>query len=422
MSLETKHTGETYLLTGLIGGKARWQGKTIGKLADVIAVDGGKAAEVTHLLIERPFGYKSLMIPWEKVEKLESNGQTTLAISRPDDFEGEPGDGQVRLRDHLLDKKVLDSDDDEVEVAYDIKLARLSSRLYVTGVDCSRAGFLRRIGLGRVANFIRGVAATIKDDSIPWSSVQPLPPDLGRFSGALKLNLLKAKLPQIHPVDMADILEELDPDSRVAIFKELETDHASETLTEVEPRVQRSLVSSLPVERVAELVDEMTPAQAADVLAALPSSDSDAILEKVDPAEATKIHTLIDKHDLRIADFATTHCITFPPATTVSELVLRFRKAALDAEVIMYVYVTDADNHLLGVVDIKEILQAELHDTLEKLMTSNLITLDENETVSDAYKLFARYSFRAIPIVGERDVFKGAIPYRDIMQLSHRLL
>jgi hypothetical protein len=182
----------------------------------------------------------------------------------------------------------------------------LNGRLYVTGVDCSRARFLRRIGLRRVADFIRGVAATIKDDTIPWSSVQPLPPDIGRFNGDLKLNLLKAKLPQIHPVDLADILEEVDHDSRVAIFKELGTDHASETLMEVEPRVQRTLVSSLPVERVAELVDEMTPAQAADVLAALPSADSDAILDKVDPAKATKIHALIDKHDLRIADYATT--------------------------------------------------------------------------------------------------------------------
>ncbi len=422
MSLDANHSGETYRLTDLIGGKAHWQGKTIGKLADVVAVDGGKAAEVTHLLIDRPFGHKSVMIPWDKVEKLEPNGQTILAISRPEDFEGEPGEGQVRLRDHLLDKKVLDSDDDEVEVAYDIQLARLSGRLYVTGVDCSRAGFLRRIGLGRVANFLRSVAATIKDDTIPWSSVQPLPPNLGRFSGDLKLNLLKAKLPQIHPVDMADILEELDDESRVAIFKELETDHASETLMEVEPRVQRTLVSALPIERVAELVDEMTPAQAADVLTALPSADSDAILEKVDPAEATKIHALIDRHDLRIADYATTRCITFPPATTISELVLRFRKAARDAEVIMYIYVTDADNHLLGVVDIKEILQAERHDTLETLMTTNLVTLDENETVSDAYKLFARYSFRAIPILGEGAVFKGAIPYRDIMQLSHRMV
>jgi magnesium transporter len=88
----------------------------------------------------------------------------------------------------------------------------------------------------------------------------------------------------------------------------------------------------------------------------------------------------------------------------------------------MYIYVTDSNHHLLGVVDIKEILQAELNDRLEKIMTTNLVTLDENETVSDAYKLFARHSFRAIPIVGEGNVFKGAIPYCDINELSHSMV
>ena len=76
----------------------------------------------------------------------------------------------------------------------------------------------------------------------------------------------------------------------------------------------------------------------------------------------------------------------------------------------------------MGVVDIKEILQANLDDTIEDIMTTNIVSLDESDTIASAYKLFARYSFRAIPIVGEGNVMKGAVPYRDIMQLSHRLV
>jgi len=238
----------------------------------------------------------------------------------------------------------------------------------------------------------------------------------------VKLNLLKAKLPQIHPVDMADILEELDEDHRVAIFNQLETEHASDTLQEVEPRVQRKLVSSLSIERAAELVNEMTPAQAADILAALPASDTDAILTKLDVAEAAKIRSLIEKHDERILDVATTRYITFPPTTKVSEVIRGFRDAAKDAEVVMYVYVTDPDNRLLGVVDIKEILRANLDDAIEDIMTTNIVSLHESDTIAHAYKLFARYSFRAIPILGEGGILKGAVPYRDVMQLNHRLV
>ena len=412
----------TYLLSDLIGGKARFLGKTVGRLADVIVTEQGKVPEVTHLLIDRPFGHKSLMVPWDKVEQLDTNGRTLMNIDALEPYEGEPAESQICLRDHLLDKKVLDCDDDEVEVVYDIKLAARNSRLYVTDVDCSRAGFLRRIGLKGLSNFIRGVAAKINEDTIPWTYVQPLPANMGSFKGSVKLNVLKEKLPDIHPVDLADILEELEPEQRMAIFNELETEQASDTLEEVEPRVQRELVSALTVERAAELVDDMTPGQAADILTVLPSDDVDDILERIDAADATKIRALIDKHEEHIVNFATTHYISFPPSAAVGEVMVLYREVAKDADVVMYIYVLDANGVLQGVVDIKELLQANLSDRLEDIMVTNVVSLGETSTVADASKLFARYSFRAIPIIGEGDVMKGAIPYRDIMQLSHRFV
>ena len=108
------------------------------------------------------------MVPWTKVERLDPSGETALAIPDPQAYEGEPAEGQICLRDHLLDKKVVDIDDDDVEVVYDITLAAHNGRLFVTGVDISRAGFLRRIGSRSLANFLRGIAAKINDDTIPW--------------------------------------------------------------------------------------------------------------------------------------------------------------------------------------------------------------------------------------------------------------
>ena len=101
---------------------------------------------------------------------------------------------------------------------------------------------------------------------------------------------------------------------------------------------------------------------------------------------------------------------------------IKFRDRGQRADVVMYIYVTDPSGVLLGVVDIRELLQATLDRQLDDIMTTNVVSLDENETVAEAPKLFARYSFRAIPIVGEGNVMKGAIPYRDIMQLDHRFV
>ena len=323
--------------------------------------------------------------------------------------------GQVLLKDHLLDKKVLDCEDDEVEVVYDIKLALRRGRLYVTDIDCSRAAFLRRIGLKRLSNWLHDIASSIKDDTIPWSYVQRQPEDIGSFKGDVRLNVLKAKLPEIHPVDLADILEELDQDERLAIFSQLETEQASDTLEEVEPRVQRELIAALDQKRAAELLNDMTPAQAADILAVLPAPEAEELLKMIDVQDAAKIRHLLEHHDDSIENFATTHYIALPPQMTIGDVFREYRDRAGGADVVMYVYVVDGGGKLIGVLDIRELLRARPEDRLQDAMTTNLVTLNAKTAVKDAAKLFVRYSFRAIPIVDDNGVMTGAIPYRDVM-------
>jgi magnesium transporter len=410
-----------FVLSDLIGLKATIGGKHAGKLSDIVVTESGKIPEATHFLISRSFGYKSLMIPWARIGKINADS-IELNVDAAEPFEGEPKPGQLCLKDHLLDKKVLDCDDDEVEVVYDIRLALRGGKLYVTDVDCSRAAFLRRIGLGGLANFIESLAARIEDETIPWTYVQPLPEDMGSFRGAVRLNVLKAKLPDIHPVDLADILEELDQPKRLAIFSELETGHASDTLEEIEPRVQRELIAALTKERAAELIKDMTPAQAADVLAALPGTDVDAILELIDGGDAGKIRRLLEHHADKIVDFATSRFIAFSAETSVSQVLAQYRLVAAKANVAAFIYVIDAQGKLQGLVDLEELLKADSGDNLGDLMTTNLVTLNADDTVKDAAKLFDRYGFRAIPIVDSEDVMLGVIQSRDVMDLDHRLV
>lgn len=410
--------GDIYMLSDLIGLRVQVAGGRIGILADIVVTDAPKLPEVTHLRVARPYGDPALLVPWDVVAAIDGK-RVLLEAGDLKRFEADPVQGQVCLKDHLLDKKVLDCDDDEVEVVYDIKLASRNGKLFVTDVDCSRVAFLRRIGLKRLANFIRSLAATLQDDTIPWSYVQQLPEDIGAFHGNVKLNVLKAKLPEIHPVDLADILEELDHEERVALFSQLETEHASDTLEEAEPRVQRDLVSSLPKARVAELIGDMTPGQAADLLAALPASDADDLLALIDPTETEKIRHLLDHHDDHVAGFATEHFISFPPETKIKNVLERYRSVAKDADIVMYVYVVGPDKTLVGVIDIKELLRADPSDSLQSQMTTNLVTLTAESSLKDAARLFARYSFRAIPIVNDSNVIVGVIPYRDVMELKH---
>ena len=184
---------EIFFLTDLLGARAYFNGRKVGKLKDIIALDQGKVAEVTHFQIARPFGEPALLVPFPKVrsfsprEIIVNNGDAASYVRelRPE---------EVPLRDYLIDKKVLDTEDREVEVVYDIRLVRTNGNLYVSDVDISRYGLLRQVGFRSLADYFYKRADEAKKKLIPWSYVQPLSSQLGALQGNVKLNIVKEEL------------------------------------------------------------------------------------------------------------------------------------------------------------------------------------------------------------------------------------
>ena len=390
----------------------------IGRLSDLAIVETGKLPEVTHVVVSRSFGYPALTVPWEKV-LLISNNEVVLDIGGEAmaQFEQAPQETLILLHDHILDKKILDMDDHEVEVVYDIKLAVQNGKLYAAEVDFSRYRALRRLGLHKLAKLLTD---RNKENRVSWLYVQPLPAQLGSFAGNVKLKVPKAELSEIHPVDLADILEELEGGQRVALFNALETEHASDTLEEVEPRVQRELIHAIEKERAALLINDMSPAQAADILAILPRDESDAILKLIDRDKSSKVEHIIAEHDEQILHYASLKLIRLPATTPAVEVLDRYRELATGMDVVMYVYVTDAAGTLKGVVDIREMVAAEPGQTLGDIMTEHVIALPKDGTLREAAMLFERYNFRALPITDERDQLLGAVSSRDVRSLKPR--
>jgi len=337
-------------------------------------------------------------------------------------YANEPPEGAALLKDQILDKKVLDMEDREVEVVYDIKMFLRNGKLYVSEVDTSRTGLLRRMGLKWLTNILYQPSDKLNEQTIPWTYVQPLPSNLSTFRGSIKLNVLKEKMSEIPPVDLADILEELDNEQRVKIFNELEPEHASDTLEEIDPNVQRALIASLKKEKVIQLINQMTPAQAADILAVLPMAEAQTLLESLNPEMARKVTSIMQKHEETVLNYATSKFIKVSPDITAEQALADFPKTAKDKDVIMYLYVCDPDGKLLGVVDLREVLKADDKALLKDIMTTMVISLSPTSTLKEASDLFERYEFRAIPVVDDNDKIFGVLPYRDVMKLTHQFV
>jgi CBS domain-containing protein/sporulation protein YlmC with PRC-barrel domain len=407
-----------YFLSELLGVKVMLHDKKVGRLADILILEEEKLPYVTHFLVKRPFGYPSLLIPWDKVKSVTTK-EVVIDVEKVEDFVGQPAENAVLLKDHILDKKVLDIEGRDVDVVYDVKMVLRNGWLYVTDVDFSRYGLLKRMGLKGIANFIYNLADRIDDDTVSWAYVQPLPTNISSFRGDVKLRVLKDHLDDLNPVDLADVLEEMEHEQRVEIFSGMDTERASDTLEEIDPSVQRALVSSLGKEKVAELIDEMTPGQAADVLSVLPWEDAKAILELIDKEDAAKIESILEKGEENIINYASSNFIKVYPSVSVLDAQEEYPHIAKGKEAIMYLYVVEKDDKLLGVVDIKDLLKEADQSLLGEIMDDIIVSLKPETTLREAAVLFNRYDFRALPVVDPKGCIVGVVPYRDVMKLTH---
>ena len=401
------------LLSEIVNKKVQTHaGVAIGKLKDLVFKDDPHYAEVTSLIVERSLGRPSWNVPWSKV--VDVTTEKTIVQDPPEGKypEVKHGEDQLLLRDKVLDKRILDIEGFDVEVVYDIRLLIVEKKLFIVGADVGRQALIRRLGFGRIAKSVLGNNS--KEDIIPWRYVQPLPADLTGTKGDVKLTITREGLKDIHPEDLADILEELGHEERIRIFSALDHEVAADALEATEPRVQREILASTSTERAAQIFVHLSPVQIADIISILPREDSEEFLKILKGDVASKVHQLLSQHDVPASTLAM-HCfLGFPGNLTVEEAFARFREEARSCDVTMYIYVVDGEQHLRGVIDIKELLQADPKNTLEQIMTRNVVSVAPTTMRGDIEALFLKYHFRAIPIVDESRKIVGVIREKDV--------
>jgi Mg/Co/Ni transporter MgtE len=203
----------------------------------------------------------------------------------------------------------------------------------------------------------------------------------------------------------------------MAVFNTLDTETAADTLEEAEPRVQRELVASLRRDRLAELFHTMTPAQIADILEILPRVDAEALKKSLPVETGGKVNELLNAHDVKLPSIATSRFLALPETASVRQALAKFRSRTRRYDVVMYVYVTREDGTLKGVIDIRELIQARSDETLNRIMTEQIVTLAPTDTLADAASEFSKYGFRALPMVDESRTLLGVIRYKDLLSV-----
>ena len=321
------------------------------------------------------------------------------------------GEGYLLLERDLLDQQIIDVHGRKVVRVNDVNLEPVSINhhvaLKVTGVDVGARGAVRRLLKGVVPwPALRPLLEKIPPRIIPWEFVDLIETDPAR---RVKLRIEHARLSKLHPADIADILEELAPAEREAVFETLDEEVAAEALEEVDPKLQVSLVESLDSDHAADIVEEMDPGAAADLLADLSEKTSEEILEEMNPEERESVEELLEHPENTAAGRMTTNFLSFPPDATVQEAIQALQNFEGSKETLSAFYLIDKSNRLVGTVPLANVALAPQATPLKQITAPELITCELDSKEDDVVELFDKYNLLSLPVVDAHGELTGAI-------------
>jgi magnesium transporter len=382
----------------------------IGKLTDLVFSLTEPYPEAVGIYIEHGWGKPTEFIPWAKVLRIEDdaifaqppeNGKTYPPfVDQPD---------WMLVDKHLMGRTILDMDGRRIEVVNDVHLLESKGRMLIVHVDISFNGFLRRWGLGRIR--------WIKDQLISWKYVQPLSVEDAVSTDKVTLSVTRKQVLQMPGEDLADALEELSGKEQQALFSALDSEKAAEALVEAEPRAQRQIIANLRKERAHTILSEMTIPQLADLFSVLPHEQMTNLMELLSPEQAERVRAILSEREAIARDIMSSKFMTASKDATVGQILEKIRRSGVEPEAISYIYVVNGDNQtLIGVVDLRELLLSADHTPLAEIMVSPPVVAEENDIREDLAEMFAKYHYRMIPVVDDRDHILGVIHYNDIMK------
>jgi CBS domain-containing protein/sporulation protein YlmC with PRC-barrel domain len=391
------------------------QGAIVGRLEDLVVLALGARPQVTKLCLRRP-DREEWILPWDLVADLPADVRAPVRLRsaaadlapvalRPD---------EMRLAKNVLDKRVVDTARKKVVRVNDIELEEREGRLHVTGVEGGLRGLLRHLKSERLAERLAAlVGADLPREVVPWEVLDPLETELTRA----KRQAVYTKLAKLHPADIADIMEELNPSERGAVLAALDEATAAEAITEAEPEVQASVVQMMEPEKAADILEEMEPDEAADILHDLPEAKAEELLETMEPEEAQEVEELLEHEEDTAGGLMTTEHVAFAPTLTVAEAIRRIREEAREAETIYYLYVTDPQEKLLGVLSLRELILADPGQRLEQIMHPEVISVRPETGLREVAELQTKYNLLALPVVGGEGEILGIITVDDVLNL-----
>lgn len=404
---------EILYLTELIGVKVYdLKGRRIGTLRDAALVPLIDPVRLDRFLVGAGPGWLSLR--YDQIKSISSEGvhlnDERLTPYHSDEY-------MLRMVRDLLDQQIIDAQGRKVVRVNDVTFLKECEDghdiLHILEVDIGLRSMFRRMLRGIVSPaVIRTLQTRIRPHSIRWEFCNILESDPQR---RVRLNISNKLLEDMHPADLADIVEDLGHEDRASIFNSVDAETAAELLSEVEPEIQTRIIESLNVDKAAEILEEMEPSEAADVLNELEEGRSEQILEEMEPEDKEEVEELLDFRDDTAGGIMDTGFLSLPVDATVADAMAELKKNEEVLEDLHTLFLVEDDDRLRFSVPLAKLFFAAGETPLKELASDPLLFVTAGERQERVTEIFDKYNLLTLPVVNDEQQLIGVITVDDVV-------
>ncbi len=395
------------------------KGRRIGRVKDAALVPLVHSSRIDRFLVTG--GLTWLTIRYDQVRSISLDKGLSLSDEVLTPYHDD--EYMLRIGRDLLDQQIIDVTGRKVvrvnDVTLEIQNGGSHGSLAVLEVDVGLRSVLRRLLQGVLPpRWIRGLQEWIPPNSIRWEFANVIEPDPLR---RLRLNISYEKLEGMHPADLADIVEDLSPAERGAIFETIDSEVAADTLSEVEdPKMQASILEGLEPEKAADIVEEMAPDEAADVLSELEAGASEDILEEMDSEPKTEVRELLEFEEDTAGGLMNTEFVSLHENASVDDAMaaLKGNEDLLDG--LNTLFLVDGEERLIAAVPLARLFVAAGGAKLRGLAAETLIQAGVDQPQDRITELFDKYNLLTLPVVDEDGKLAGVITADNVISILRK--
>jgi CBS domain-containing protein/sporulation protein YlmC with PRC-barrel domain len=388
-------------------------GQLRGRIKDIAVATGTEAGKVAGLVLKTRTGLSIVASQYVMETPAGTLELRSAGALVPLQDQG----NYLYLQQDLVDRQIIDIHGRKVVRVNDVDLEWMghgaAHLLRVAEVEVGLRGAFRRVFKGVLPRAtLESISRKFGAHGIPWHFVDVIEVDPAR---RVKLRIEHERLADMHPSELAEILEDLAPAEREAVFNSLDEEVAAEALEEVEPKLQKALLEKLDEEKIADIVEEMDPGAAADLLAELPEDQSDAILEEMEPEERQEVEELLEFDEKSAAGGMTTDFVYLGMESTVGQAVQALRTFDGDPETVTAVYLLDEKRVLQGAIPLARLVMAQPETRLSVLAEPRTLSCPADLKQDEVAELFDKYNLHALPVVDTLGRMVGVVHAEQVI-------